>query len=187
MTGVEAQSARSHGGIAWRQNGDVTNLQLKPGCSWAETYARCVSVAPEAFESDRIRNLLHGEWQRVGVPGHHVTPIDLSPISGPPRVERDLATSAVEHARDQHAAWSKVGLAERRERVTAAIDTMVLHRDRGSCSPSICARDSVRQAAVHCLPAVCRPATLVARVPRYLLAGRRRLALRPSAGCRASG
>ena len=27
------------------------------------------------------------------------------------------------------AGWSKVGLAERRERVTAAIDTMVLHRD----------------------------------------------------------
>jgi acyl-CoA reductase-like NAD-dependent aldehyde dehydrogenase len=88
-----------------------------------------VSVAPEAFESDRIRNLLHGEWQRVGVPGHHVTPVDLSPIQGPPRVERDIAASAVEHARDQHAAWSKVGLAERRERVTAAIDSMVLHRD----------------------------------------------------------
>ena len=115
--------------LPWRQNVDVTNLQLKPGCSWAETYARCVSVAPEAFESGRIRNLLHGEWQRVGVPGHHVTPVDLSPIHGPPRVERDIAASAVEHARDQHAAWSKVGLAERRERVTAAIDTMVLHRD----------------------------------------------------------
>ena len=94
-----------------RQNVEVTNLQLKPGCSWAETYARCVSVAPEAFESDRIRNLLHGKWQRVGVPGHHVTPVDLSPIQGPPRVERDSAASAVEYARDQHAAWSKVGLA----------------------------------------------------------------------------
>jgi acyl-CoA reductase-like NAD-dependent aldehyde dehydrogenase len=35
----------------------------------------------------------------------------------------------IEHARDQHAEWSKVGLAERRERVTAAIDSMVLHRD----------------------------------------------------------
>jgi hypothetical protein len=115
--------------LSWRQNVEMTNLQLKPGCSWAETYARCVSVAPEAFESGRIHNLLHGEWQRVGVPGHHVTPVDLSPIHGPPRVERDIAVSAVEHARDQHAAWSKVGLAERRERVTTAIDTMVLHRD----------------------------------------------------------
>ena len=112
-----------------RQNVDVTNLQLKPGCSWAETYARCVSVAPEAFESDRIRNLLHGEWQRVECPA------TMSPRSTCRRsrarhaLERDIAASAVEHARDQHAAWSKVGLAERRERVTAAIDTMVLHRD----------------------------------------------------------
>jgi hypothetical protein len=119
----KAQSARSHGRLLRRQNVDVTNLQLKPGCSWAETYARCVSVAPEAFESDRIRNLLHGKWQRVGVPGHHVTPVDLSPIQGPPRVERDIAASAVEHARDQHAAWSKVGLAERRERVPARRST----------------------------------------------------------------
>src|SRR4029450_13811572 len=105
-----------------RQNVDVTNLQLKPGCSWAETYARCVSVAPEAFESDPIRNLLHGKVQRVGVPAHHVPPVDLAPIQGPPRVERAVAASAVEHARDQHAEWSKIGLAERRERGTAGVD-----------------------------------------------------------------
>ena len=29
-------------------------LMLKPGTSWWETYARCVSVAPEAFDSDRL-------------------------------------------------------------------------------------------------------------------------------------
>ncbi len=33
-------------------------LQLKPGTSWWETYARCVEVAPEAFDSDRLRNLV---------------------------------------------------------------------------------------------------------------------------------
>ncbi len=27
----------------------MSGLQVKPGTSWAETYARCVSVAPEAF------------------------------------------------------------------------------------------------------------------------------------------
>ena len=37
----------------------------------------------------------------------------------------------------------------------------------GSCSPSICAGVRIRQAAVHCVPEVCRPTTLVARVPRY--------------------
>ena len=31
--------------------------------------------------------------------------------------------------RGQHAEWSKIGLAERRERVTAAVDAMAHHRD----------------------------------------------------------
>ena len=44
-------------------------LILKPGTSWWETYARCVQVAPEAFDSDRLRNLTRGEWRRVGIPG----------------------------------------------------------------------------------------------------------------------
>ena len=34
------------------------SLVLKAGTSWAETYAQCVSVAPEAFDPDRIRNLI---------------------------------------------------------------------------------------------------------------------------------
>src|ERR1700722_15106120 len=44
-------------------------LVLKPGTSWWETYGRCVSVAPEAFDSDRLRNLTRGEWRRVADPG----------------------------------------------------------------------------------------------------------------------
>ncbi len=47
-------------------------LVFKSGTSWWETYARCVSVAPEAFDSDRLRNLIRGEWRRVGLPGDHV-------------------------------------------------------------------------------------------------------------------
>ena len=64
MTAARLNRAGRMARLLRRQNVDVTNLQLKPGCSWAETYARCVSVAPEAFESDRIRNLLHGKWQQ---------------------------------------------------------------------------------------------------------------------------
>ena len=46
----------------------MTSYQLKPGTSWAETYARCVTVAPEAFEPDRILNLIGDDWVRVGRP-----------------------------------------------------------------------------------------------------------------------
>jgi acyl-CoA reductase-like NAD-dependent aldehyde dehydrogenase len=102
---------------------------LKPGTSWWETYARCVSVAPEAFDSDRLRNLTRGEWRRVGTPGDHLNPLDGSPIPGPPRVDRDEAAAAVAYACIEHAEWSAVDLDERRSRVTAAVDAMTEHRD----------------------------------------------------------
>jgi acyl-CoA reductase-like NAD-dependent aldehyde dehydrogenase len=104
-------------------------LRLKPGTSWWETYARCVSVAPEAFDSDRLRNLIGGEWQRVGTPGDHVTPVDGSPMPGPPRISHDGAVAAVADARREHEEWGKVDLDERRERVTAAVDAMTEHRN----------------------------------------------------------
>src|ERR1700760_3134945 len=99
-------------------------LMLKPGTSWWETYARCVSVAPEAFDSDRLRNLVRGEWRRGGMPGGHVTPVDGTPIPGPPRVDYDEAVASILHARTEHAKWSEVDLDERRARVTDAVDAM---------------------------------------------------------------
>jgi acyl-CoA reductase-like NAD-dependent aldehyde dehydrogenase len=107
----------------------MAHLQLKPGTSWSETYARCVAEAPEAFESDRLLNLIDGRWQRVGRPGYHVTPVDGTPIQGPPQVEQAIAVAAVDAAVRQHADWAKVELDERRERVTAALDMMAGARD----------------------------------------------------------
>jgi acyl-CoA reductase-like NAD-dependent aldehyde dehydrogenase len=104
-------------------------VQLKPGTSWWETYSRCVSVAPEAFDSDRLRNLIAGDWQRMGVPGDAVNPVDGSPIPGPPRISYDQALDAVRHACAEHVEWSQLDLDERRSRVTAAVDALTEHRD----------------------------------------------------------
>ncbi len=104
-------------------------LTLKSGTSWWDTYARCVAAAPEAFDSDRLRNLTRGEWRRVGIPGDHVTSVDGSPIPGPPRVDVDEAVAAVEHASAEHAKWRRVDLDERRTRITQAVDAMTEHRD----------------------------------------------------------
>jgi acyl-CoA reductase-like NAD-dependent aldehyde dehydrogenase len=97
---------------------------LKSGTSWAETYARCVATAPEAFDTDRLYNLYGGEWRRSGMPGDHVTPVDGSPIPGPPRLSRDEATEAVAYAAKEHVAWAGVDLEERRARVAAAVDLL---------------------------------------------------------------
>ncbi len=74
-------------------------LLLKPGTSWWETYGRCTQVAPEAFDSDRLRNLTRGEWRRIGIPGDHVNAVDGTPIPGPPLVDYDEAVAAVDSLR----------------------------------------------------------------------------------------
>lgn len=104
-------------------------LSLKPGTSWDEVYARARSVAPEAFDADRILNLAGGEWQRIGTPGEHVNPVDGRPVQGPPRVEHDDAVTAVKQAATEHAQWSTVDLDERKSRVAAAVAGMREHRD----------------------------------------------------------
>jgi acyl-CoA reductase-like NAD-dependent aldehyde dehydrogenase len=104
-------------------------LQIKPGTSWGETYARCVSAAPEAFESARLLNLVAGDWKRIGNPGSHVSPLDGQPIQGPPRVSFAQAEAAVQAAAQQHVQWAAVDLDERKSRVTAAVDLMTENRE----------------------------------------------------------
>lgn len=104
-------------------------LQLKPGTTWDEVYARARAAAPEAFDADRILNLHGGEWQRSGEPGRHVNPVDGRAIQGPPRISHDEAVEAVKHARVEHDAWAAVDLDERKARVASAVAEMREHRD----------------------------------------------------------
>jgi acyl-CoA reductase-like NAD-dependent aldehyde dehydrogenase len=105
------------------------SLQVKPGTSWDEVYARACAVAPEAFEPDRILNLTGGEWRRIGSPGDHVNPVDGQPIQGPPRVSHDEAAEAVAHALREHKQWGEVDLDERKSRVQKAVEDMAAERD----------------------------------------------------------
>ncbi len=104
-------------------------LILKSGTSWWETYARCVQAAPEAFDSDRLRNLTQGEWQRIGIPGDHVNAVDGTPIPGPPLVNYEEAVAAVDYAIGEHKVWANVDLEERRRRVSDAVDRLIEQRD----------------------------------------------------------
>lgn len=104
-------------------------LSLKPGTAWVDVYARAQAAAPEAFDADRVLNLMGGEWKRIGTPGAHVTPIDGTPIQGPPRIGHDDAVVAVGQAAIEHKAWGLVDLGERQSRVAAAVAEMREHRD----------------------------------------------------------
>jgi acyl-CoA reductase-like NAD-dependent aldehyde dehydrogenase len=104
-------------------------LRLKPGTSWSDVYGRAVAAAPDAFADGRLRNLVAGQWASIGQPGTSVSPVDGSPIAGPPNVSLEEARQAVAFAADEHAAWGQVPLADRRARVAAAVEAMAEHRD----------------------------------------------------------
>ncbi len=104
-------------------------VSIKPGTAWNDVYTRARAAAPEAFDLDRIRNLVGGEWQRVGIPGEHVSPVDGTPIPGPPRISHDEAALAVARAAEEHKAWAVTDLDERKRRVSTAVAEMRSERE----------------------------------------------------------
>nr|BFE88113.1 hypothetical protein GCM10020093_107140 [Planobispora longispora] len=62
-------------------------------------------------------------------PAPGVTPVDGTAVAGPPRLDRGTAFRAVRASVDEHRLWRHVPLAERKARVTAALDALRAHRD----------------------------------------------------------
>ncbi|MBC9719415.1 aldehyde dehydrogenase family protein [Streptomyces sp. TRM66268-LWL] len=104
-------------------------LILKPGTAWSDAWQQCLTVAPEAFRDDRVLNFWNAGWQADGRMLPATSPLDGTPIAGPPRLDAATAHQAVRASRDQHRAWRHTPLAERRARVTAALDALTEHRE----------------------------------------------------------
>lgn len=108
----------------------LSTLTPKPGTSWADAWQRCRDLAPEAFGADdRVRNLWNGTWHPDGTPLTSTSPVDGTPVAGPPMLDADTARQAVRASLDQHRAWRHVALPERRARVAAALDALAEHRE----------------------------------------------------------
>ncbi|EPD67390.1 aldehyde dehydrogenase family protein [Streptomyces sp. HGB0020] len=104
-------------------------LTLKSGTSWQDAWQRCLAVAPEAFQDDRVLNLWGSGWRADGRALPAISPVDGSPIAGPPRLDGDTARQAVRASLDQHRAWRHIPLEERRARVAATLDALTQHRE----------------------------------------------------------
>ena len=100
-----------------------------PAPSWTDAWQRCLTAAPEAFRDDRVLNLWGAAWQADGRALPATSPVDGSPIAGPPRLDALTAQQAVRASLDQHRAWRHVPLAERRARVAATLDALTEHRE----------------------------------------------------------
>ncbi len=110
-------------------------MALRPAetTAWADTLNRARTAAPEAFDTAgdlvTLRNLVQGQWRSGGTPGAVRTPVDQSLLVHLPRLDADAAGQAVAHAAAAHREWAATPLAERKARVTAALDELTAHRD----------------------------------------------------------
>ncbi|MGH4028881.1 aldehyde dehydrogenase family protein [Actinomycetota bacterium Odt1-20B] len=104
-------------------------LTLKSGTAWTDAWQRCLAVAPEAFQDNRVLNLWAGTWHADGRPLPATSPVDGRPIAGPPRLDATAAHAAVRASLDQHRAWRHIPVPERRARVAATLDALTRHRE----------------------------------------------------------
>ncbi|MFY1575198.1 aldehyde dehydrogenase family protein [Verrucosispora sp. WMMD703] len=109
-------------------------LRLADGTSWPDTLAQAVAATGEAFDrlvdgTTTLRNLVGGGWRTGGTPTPTRTPVDNSVLVNLPRLDAATAHDAVAHAAAAHASWAETPLAERRSRVTDALDALTAHRD----------------------------------------------------------
>ncbi len=104
-------------------------LHVKPGHRFDDAFAKARAIAPDAFGNGRLSNLWGGKWRPEGETIPAVSPVDGSPIVGPPMLSGAQAQLAMDAAVAEHATWSKVTLAERKARVREVVALLDRHRD----------------------------------------------------------
>ncbi|MCW2509588.1 MAG: Dehydrogenase, partial [Modestobacter sp.] len=106
-----------------------TALHVKPGTEWAAVLGRAAETAPEAFGTDRLHNLIDGAWRPNGDPEPMISPVDGAKLIGLPRLSAGEAQHAVLASAAAHREWAQTPLAERKAKVTAAVEAMAAARD----------------------------------------------------------
>ena len=87
-----APTAESSSNPSWNaRTTPAPPLLLKPGTSWQDAWQRSLAAAPEAFRDDRVLNLWAAAWQPDGRPLPATSPVDGTPIAGPPRLDAAAA------------------------------------------------------------------------------------------------
>jgi acyl-CoA reductase-like NAD-dependent aldehyde dehydrogenase len=104
--------------------------QILPAAQWSRLMSEVQALIPEAFDSQkRILNLIGGKWQDAGYDRPYKSPNDGTVLGALPFISYEVAQSAVAHQAQEHAAWSRVDLDERRRRVADCLAEMKKHRE----------------------------------------------------------
>jgi acyl-CoA reductase-like NAD-dependent aldehyde dehydrogenase len=104
-------------------------LVIANGTAWSDVLARAIAATPEAFDDGRPQNLIDGRWQNAGTPRGVRTPVDGTVLADLLRLDADTALRAVRASADAHRAWAATPIAERKAKVSAAVDALTAERD----------------------------------------------------------
>ncbi len=104
-------------------------LHVPAFATWDAVLTASTTLAPSAFDGDRLRNLHEGRWQPTGSPTELISPVDGTVLAQLPKLDSQVALSAVHAAALEHEEWGRVALADRKGRVSAAVDAMTDARD----------------------------------------------------------
>ena len=105
------------------------SLRIPEHAQWTRVAERVAKVAPAGFSGDRLRNLYEGRWQDAGERSPMITPVDQTGLGQLSKVDETTALKAVTAAHQQHQEWARVPLADRKARVSAAVEAMSEVRD----------------------------------------------------------
>jgi len=104
-------------------------LHVPAFATWDAVLTASTALAPSAFDGNRMRNLHEGRWQATGTPTPVTSPVDGTTLAQLPKLDSQVALSAVHAAALEHAEWGQVPLGERSARVDAAVAAMGAARD----------------------------------------------------------
>jgi len=104
-------------------------LHVPAFATWDAVLTASTALAPSAFDGNRMRNLHEGRWQATGTPTTVTSPVDGAALAQLPKLDSQVALSAVHAAALEHAEWGEVPLGERSARVDAAVAAMGAARD----------------------------------------------------------
>src|SRR5277367_5472527 len=97
---------------------------------WDNLMRRLAAAAPEACASDgRALNLMEGEWKELGFGRHYTSSVDGRSLGRIPMIDLEAALRAVRFAKSEAEDWSKVGLDQRKQRVTECLEGLRQERE----------------------------------------------------------
>lgn len=103
---------------------------ILPQARWEVLLATLHTEVPEIFdEHNHIVNCIAGKWINNGRGKVIISPIDGSVLGKLPMLTREEGDAAVKEAYNEFKNWSKVPLAERKDRVRQALADLKKHRD----------------------------------------------------------